>query len=123
MRWDGRCAGGAGSSTGAEVVGRYRARGRDAPGDQQHGPARCAIGSVAIAPISLVARISRFFVHRNWSAREFLTSALVVIGALGASGDPHTAAADEAAYATLLKSHVRPGSVSGIACIWSTTRR
>ena len=52
--------------------------------------------------------------RRNRAARELLTSALVVIGALGASGGPHTAAADEAAYPTLLKSHVRPGSVSGI---------
>ena len=60
------------------------------------------------------ARISRVLARRSRAARELLTSALVVIGVLGASGGPHTAAADEAAYATVLKFHVRPGSVSGI---------
>src|SRR6266498_3550071 len=58
--------------------------------------------------------MSRFLGRRSRTARKLLTSALVVIGALGASGGPHAAAADATSYATLLKAHVRPGSVSGI---------
>jgi hypothetical protein len=83
-------------------------------------PQRVALNISSIWPSSrpssgrLITLISRDPVRRSRAAGELLTSALVVIAALGASGSPHAAAADAPAYARLLKAHVRPGSVSGI---------
>jgi hypothetical protein len=78
-------------------------------GDQ--GLAYHATVGVAIAPVALTRR---FLVRRTRGPGELLTSALLLIAALGASGGTHAAAADATAYAKLLKAHVRPGSVSGI---------